>query len=77
MEQDLANLIQVGKSLKIFYGEGNLNNRVIEIRAIVDDNQVVIRQWSKKDWRYSVEDRHYFEIVHKMGCLTLSGKKGA
>lgn len=57
-------MIEVGDTLRFFYQEGNPNNRTVHVRAIVDDDYIVIRQWSRRRqrWIYTVEDRLYFEI---------------
>ena len=62
--------LTVGKSFKIHYGEGNINNRVIHIRAIVDDDKVVFRWWSKgrQSWIYEVEHLEYF-VLRNYGVL--------
>lgn len=58
--------ITAGKSFRIYYGEGNVNNRTIHIRAIVDD-QVVYRFWvrSKRRWQYEVESTYGLSLQIK------------
>ena len=58
-------MVQVGDTLRFTFGINNVNNRVVHIRAIVDDEQVVLRQWSmqKQRWIYQVEDMVYFETT--------------
>lgn len=64
MNDAIDDLLQVGRRLKIFHGEGNPNNRLVEIRGFVDD-QVVWRFLHKQEFRYAIDDRHYFEIRAK------------
>lgn len=51
-----------GEKYKLFYDKDSPNNMIIHIRAIVDDDFVVFRTWSKnkKDWRYHVEYHCWF-----------------
>lgn len=59
--------IKAGSKIKLFYNENNINNRIIYIRAIVDDDNVVFKVWSKgkRRWNYFIEDISYFEINSK------------
>ena len=68
---DLDELIKPGSKLYIDYGEGNRNNRLIHIRAIVDDEWVVSRRWlkHKRRWHYEVEDIFWYEMLHENGRL--------
>jgi hypothetical protein len=58
---------EVGKSYSLFYNENNVNNRRIHVRAVVDDEQYVIRTWfrSKVNWHYEVKNIHWFECNEK------------
>lgn len=62
---DLDNLLQVDKALRVNYGEGNSNNETRHIRAIVDDDQIVYRVWSrsKRRWIYHIENRYAFYLL--------------
>ena len=53
-----------GKSFRIFYGKDNVNNRIVHIRAIVDDEMIVFRWWSrqKQGWIYEVQHLYFFEL---------------
>ena len=59
--------LNIGDKIRIDYGQGNFNNRVIHVRAFVDDDFVVIRSWSKskKHWSYEVQHRSYFAVLMK------------
>lgn len=43
----------------------------LHVRAIVDDQQVVVRRWSrgKQSWIYEVEDRYYYELAYREGTI--------
>ncbi len=62
-------LLQIGRRLKIFYYEGNSNNRLIEIRGFVDD-QVVWRFLRNQEFCYGIDYPHYFEILAKGDYLS-------
>lgn len=63
--------IEVGKSYRINYGVGNINNKLIHVRGIVDGDIVVYREWwkSKKYWRYFVNDMLYFDMLFWDGIM--------
>lgn len=70
--QDWLNCnIQPGKKVKQFYQAGNINNATLHIRALVDNEYVVIRQWSKsrQSWCYKVEHITMFELLYEKGYL--------
>lgn len=50
-------VVKVGDSYQIFYCRGNLNNRRIHIRGVVDD-RFVVRRWGRhqQGWLYYVMD---------------------
>lgn len=59
--------LKPGKSFRIRYdNKNNVNNRVIHIRAIVDDEMIVFRQWSRRRqrWIYAIEHLYYFELIN-------------
>lgn len=64
-------MIQPGQSVRMNYGEGNLNNEVRHIRAIVDEEFVVYRVWfkHKRRWEYKVEWVGAFQIGYDAGQL--------
>jgi hypothetical protein len=66
---------KVGESYRVYYNEGNRNNRVIHVRAIVDDEYVVIRYWSyrQKDWMYRLEWVGYFHANQEHLTLIKKG----
>ena len=68
---DLDKLIQPGSKLYIDYGKGRIHNRIIHIRAIVDDEWVVSRTWwkSKREWHYDIDHIMRFEMMQEAGNL--------
>lgn len=75
MSEKLAKILQLGNKVKVFINEGNPNNRLIHIRAIVDGDQVVYKYWRKHKqyWQYAVESTLYFELQYNDGWLTIVG----
>ncbi len=67
---------EVGQKWKIHYNAHNPNNRLIHIRAIVDEQQLAICTWSnrKKYWRYEMMDLYYFNLLKDNGNIKLKGK---
>lgn len=64
-------------TVRVFYNEGNVNNKLLHIRGIVD-GQYIVRWWSRRRqrWMYKVEHPIYFEVGFKSGSMT-KGKKDA
>lgn len=62
--------LKPGDKIKLFYNEGNLNNRVMHIRAIIDD-QVVYRISTKDGWVYRIQHMVDFDFMNKKGHLLL------
>ena len=54
----------VGKTYRINYGEGNLNNKTFHTLSIVDGDMVVFKWWSrnKQRWFYGIEPFYFFEL---------------
>lgn len=59
-----------GDKIRLFFGEGNSNNCILHIRAVVDRSHIVFKQWSrfKKRWNYQVESISWFD-AHKEYCI--------
>ena len=67
---ELNDLIQPGKTVKIFFNEGNVNNHVAHVRAIVDGKYVVYRVWLKhRRWDYRMDHISWFQALHENGHL--------
>lgn len=67
----LDEMLQPGNKVRVFYNDNNINNQIRHIRAIVDEDQIVYRVWSKKGyWRYFVTSRYEFELKYANGVLT-------
>lgn len=64
---DLDSVLQIGKSVRVNFGEGNTRNQTRHIRAIVDDDHIVYRVWSKSKqrWIYHIAQRYEFEIIQE------------
>ena len=60
----LRELLIPGNKVRIFYYKGNPNNCLLHIRAIVDNNWIVYKVWSKqkKYWVYLVNHISWFQL---------------
>lgn len=72
----LREMIQVGNKLKIDYGKNNFNTKIIHIRAVIDDWQVVYSSWSKRKqyYKYYIESVYSFFWDLEEGRLKYVGK---
>lgn len=59
----------VGDRYRIDYGKGNFANKLIHIRAIVDNEYVVYRYWRHLEWIYKLEDTTFFEVGAESGHI--------
>jgi len=64
--------VNPGEKYKIFYNKNNINNKVIHIRAIVDDYQIICRHWSryKQRWIYTIENEYYFYLLNESDSIS-------
>lgn len=63
-------IIEVGRSYRVNFGPGNINNHTLHVRAVVDGDQYVCRRWSRrKGWMYVVEDISWLELMREKGQL--------
>ena len=55
--------LRVGDKIKLNYGDKNINNCILHIRAIVDNDYIVFKKWNsnKQRWDYGVENIIFFE----------------
>lgn len=46
----------VGKAIKLNLGKGNEQNKIMHIRGVIDQDQIIYKQWSKQShqWEYQV-----------------------
>ena len=67
----LEELLIPGQKVKISFGKGNINNKTVHVRAIVDDRIVVYTVWDKyrQDWRYNYFGIDYLALLHEKGNL--------
>ena len=63
--------IKIGKSYRLYFNPGNINNGVLHVRAIVDGAWVVVRQWARRKgrWIYRVEHLGFLEGCYRDGSL--------
>ena len=69
-------MIEPGRTIKIFYNKGNINNRTIHIRAIVDKGIVVYAYWCKHSyWWYDIYAKEVLKMLFDDGKLQGKGFK--
>jgi len=66
---------EVGKTYELFYNEGNCNNMIFHVRAIVDCEYFVYKWWStnKQSWRYIIEWGYLFHSWKRDGLIIDKG----
>jgi hypothetical protein len=71
----LLRLLQPGTRLRVKYRHPDSETETYHIRAIVDENFVVSRIWSKRNkrWVYRVDHWYFFELTLKDGGLRKVG----
>lgn len=61
-----------GEVYKIYYNEGNRNNKVLQIRAVVDDEWIVSRSrevGTSDSWIYRMEHKSFFDLLIENGSM--------
>jgi len=58
----LREKIQPDKKVKLFYRKGNINNKIMHIRAIVDDEFIVYGVWLKRSKCYDYRITHFYSF---------------
>ena len=64
----------VGARLDFFFGPGSVNNRKHEVRAVVDDEYVVVRRYVRrgnKGWVYELLHEYHLATTYRAGYLTV------
>jgi len=65
--------LKIGDTIKVFYNKHNVNNKILHVRAIVDEEYIVLKRWSKRKqrWHYSIEHISWFDSIHEY--MTVKG----
>ena len=63
-------IVKVGQTWRLHYNEGNRNNALLHIRAIVDEEYIVVRVWHNAQWKYRLETVSSFIASSQAGHLT-------
>jgi hypothetical protein len=68
---EVTALLQPGQKVRFDYGEPSPNNRVCHIRAIIDEEYIAFRVWSKtrRRWLYYIDDVYFFQGAYALGYL--------
>lgn len=68
-------LMKKGNAVKLDYGPGNVNNKIVHIRGYID-GRLLTCTWDKRwnDYRYTVDEFQFFLLAWHSGCLKPAGK---
>lgn len=68
---DLLEKLQPGTKWRVFFNPGNTNNKLVHIRAVVDDCVIVSKFWSygKQSWVYEIDHVSWFQMLDDGGHL--------
>ena len=74
--EELLDLLQPGNVIKV-YPKSRYAKEVFHIRAIVDEDQVVVKAWwkHKQRWHYSVEWLFAFKLMYRDGHIEFVKKE--
>ena len=63
--------LRPGKSIRLYYHKGHPYNKLMHIRAIIDEDYVVFKFWtrSRKCWVYRIEHLYSFLLKNESGVL--------
>ncbi len=69
--QKVIEMLKPGEKVRIFYNEGNPNNQIRHIRAIVDKEYITYRVWNKRRqrWIYHTIWIYDFQLAFEGGHL--------
>jgi len=64
-------LMKPGLKIRLRFEDGNINNKLMHIRAIIDGSVIVYCTWSKRhqNWRYEIENPYFF--LYNLEYLTV------
>lgn len=73
----LKNMIKPGNEIEMYFNEGSINNKIIEIRGIVDDKYIVYKSYNNKNKKYFyyMKTIYYFYLLEEKGYLILLKEK--
>lgn len=46
---------QVGDQWRVDFGENHFANKLLHVRAVVDDDYIVVRHWKRGRWVYEMD----------------------
>ena len=66
-----------GNDVREHWGSKNIHNKLMHVRAIIDDDWVVYRWWSyhRRSWQYEIDWIYKFYLMLQSDALTLVRKK--
>ena len=73
-KENIKKTVVPGNKIKLNYGKGNINNKTMHIRAIVDETEIVFCVWSRRYKRFSYRIDSIIGFESMADYLSLSGK---
>ena len=79
LPSELRDILSPGNTVRLWFNEGNPNNELRHVRAVVDDEWIVYRFWRKhkRGWFYEVSHWLYFYLCWRDGFLKLKRRGNA
>lgn len=67
---ELLDMLQPGKSVRVFYKPNHRKNQKRHILAVIEDEQIVYKFWLvSRGWIYRIEWIYAFLLLYKDGNL--------
>lgn len=60
---------EVGQKLRIYFNPHNINNKLYHVRAIVDNDYLVVRMYRHGHWIYKLERLDTLQALYHSGFL--------
>lgn len=73
-EEKLPEWVKTLAQVQFYWNENNPNNETVHVRAIVDEDKIIVRIWmGRTGWRYTVRDAYWFIMCIENGVATFVG----
>lgn len=71
--KNLKRLLKSGNKVEMFFNEGNRNNKIIEVREVVDEDYIVYRVYDdeKEEYDYHIQYVYFFYLCDRENNLSL------
>ena len=71
---ELREMLLPGKKVRRYFGKKDRRNQLMHIRAVVDEEYIVYRVWSRRRrwWVYKIDWWYYFYMDMEYGYLQVA-----